>query len=160
MSTWPPLPPPPAPKPRKGLGIKISIGVALCALIGGSLVWRALRSTYHNYEVASGGVERFHHQMNVGDYDQIYDEATDDFRRSGTREDLTRFFEKIHDKMGSAGEPSAAGFHVNWRDGVIWVDQTFNTHFLNGPAQEYFVWKIEQDQARLYQYRIDSPNLH
>lgn len=98
--------------------------------------------------------------MNLGDYDQIYDEATDEFRRSGTREDLMHFFEKVYDKMGSAGEPNSPGFHVNWRNGVVWVDQTFNTQFLKGQAQEYFVWKIQQDQPRLYNYRIDSPNLH
>ena len=159
MSTWPPLPQAPPAKPRTGLGIKIAIVVVLCGLIGGALVWRAGKSTYRNYQIASDAVERFHHEMNLGDYDQIYDESTEEFRRSGTREDLTRFFEKIQDNMGSAGEPKGAGFHVTWRNGVVWVDQTFNTQFLKGQAQEYFVWKIKQDQPRLYNYRINSPNL-
>lgn len=131
----------------------------VCGLIGGAIVWKIGKRTYHYYDIASGAVEQFHHQMNLGDYDQIYDEATEEFRRSDSRENMTRFFEKISIKMGSVGEPHSAGFHVNWRNGVVWVDQTFNTQFLNGQAQEYFVWKIQQDQARLYNYRINSPNL-
>jgi len=160
VSTFSPLPPAPAAKSRKGLAIKIAVGVALLATVGGGLVWRAGRSTYRNLEIASDAVDHFHHQLNLGDFDEIYDQATDEFRRSGTREDVTRFFEKVHDKMGSVGDRNSAGFHVNWRNGVVWVDQTFNTQFLNGRAQEYFVWKIERDQPRLYKYRIDSPNLH
>jgi hypothetical protein len=139
--------------------MKIAIVLGLCALIGGALVWRTGRSGYRNYQIASGAVDRFHHEMNLGDYDQIYDESTEEFRRAATREDSERLFEKVRDRMGSAGEPKAAGFHVNWRNGVVWVDQTFNTQFLKGPAQEYFVWKIEQDQPRLYNYHINSPNL-
>jgi len=141
------------------LGIKVAISVGLCGVLAGVLAWKTGKLVYRNYQIASGGVGRFHHQMNVGDYDQIYDEATEEFRRSGTREDLKSLFEKIHDKMGSAGEPKAAGFHVNSRNGVVWVDQTFNTQFLNGQAQETFVWKIEQDKPFLHSYRIHSPNL-
>jgi hypothetical protein len=159
MSTWPPLPPAPAAKSGKGWGIRIAIAVGLFGVVAGALAWKTGTGAYHNYQIAFGAVDRFHHQMNLGDYDQIYDEATDEFRRSGTRQDLKSLFEKIHDKMGSAGEPRAAGFHVNWRNGVVWVDQTFNTPFLHGQAQESFVWKIEQGKPFLYHYRINSPDL-
>lgn len=160
MSAWPAIPPPPPPKPRRRLAAKVIAFVVLSGLIGAALIWKAGKSSFHNYQIASGAVEHFHHQMNLGDYDQIYDEASEEFRRSITREDLTRFFEKIQNNMGSVGEPRSLGFHVNWRSKAVWVDQTFNTQFLHGSAQEYFVWKIEQDQPRLYNYRIDSPNLH
>lgn len=159
MSTWPALPPAPAARPRR-FGTKVILAVVLVALIGGAVVWKAGKSTYHYYDVAFGAVEQFHHQMNLGDYDQIYDGATDEFRRSDTRENMARFFEKVQDKMGSVGEPHSVGFHVNWRNGAVWVDQTFYTQFLRGQAREYFVWKIEQDQPRLYNYRVDSPYLH
>jgi hypothetical protein len=160
MSSWPPLPPPPAAKPRKGLGIKIAIFVALLAVISGGLIWKAGKSTYRNYQIASGAVDHFHEQLNAGDYSQIYQNAADEFRRWGSQEDLNKLFANVRDKMGAAGKPSTAGFHVNWRNGAVWVDQTFNTQFAKGQAQEFFVWKIQQDQPRLYRYRIDSPNLH
>jgi len=160
VSTFPPLPPAPAARPRKGLGIKIAVGIALLATVGGVLVWKAGKSSYRDYQIASGAVERFHQQLNAGDYDRIYQGATDEFRGWGKREDLNRFFDNIREKMGTAGKPSTVGFHVNWRNGAVWVDQTLNTQFEKGKAQEYFVWKIEHDQPRLYNYRIDSPNLH
>ena len=159
MSTWPPLPQAPPAKPRTGLGSKIAIVVVLCGLIGGALVWKAGKSTYRNYQIASEAVDHFHQQLNAGDYGPIYEGATEEFRRWGKREDLNRFFDNIREKMGSAGKPSTAGFHVNWRNGAVWVDQTFNTQFEKGLAQEYFLWKIEQDQPRLYKYQIDSANL-
>jgi len=160
MSAFPPLPPAPAAKPRKRLGLKIALGVALLSVIGGALVWRAGKSTYRNYQIASAAVDHFHQQLNAGDYDQIYENATEEFRHWGKREDLNHFFDNVREKMGSAGKPSTIGFHVNWRNGVLWVDQTFNTQFEKGSAQEYFVWKIQQNQPHLYNYRIDSPNMH
>lgn len=159
MNTWLPLPQAPPAKPRKGLGIKIAIVVVFGALIGGALVWRVGKTTYRNYQIASEAVDHFHEQLNLGDYDQIYEGATEEFRRWGKREDLNRFFDNIRAKMGAAGKPSTVGFHVHWRNSALWVDQTFNTPFEKGPAQEYFLWKIDQDQPRLYKYQVDSPNL-
>jgi hypothetical protein len=131
----------------------------LVLVIGGVLAWKVGKSTYRDYQIASAAADRFHQQLNAGDYDQIYENATEEFRRSGKREDLNHLFDNIRNKMGRAGRPSAIGFHVNWRNGVLWVDQAFNTQFEKGKAQEYFVWKIQQDQPHLYNYRIDSPNM-
>ena len=134
--------------------------MALMGFIGATLLWKAGRSTYHNYQIASDAVDRFHQQLNAGDYDQIFEEATDEFRRAGSRNDLNKFFDNIRQKMGPAGKRSAAGFHVNWQNGRLWVDQVFNTQFEKGQGQEYFLWEIQQGHPHLYHYRVDSPNLH
>jgi len=65
------------------LGIKIAIAVGLLGVMGGALVWKTGKSTYRNHQIASGAVDRFPHQMNLGDYDRIYDEATDEFGARG-----------------------------------------------------------------------------
>ncbi len=160
MSTLPPLPPAPAARRSRGLGLKIAIGIALLAIVGGALLWRAGKGSYRNYQMASAGAERFHQQLNAGEYDQIYENSTDEFRHWGSRDKLKEFFDNVRNKMGAAGKASTVGFHVNWRNGVVWVDQTLNTHFEKGKAQEYFVWKIQQDQPHLYNYRIDALGLH
>ena len=159
MSTFSPLPPAPPSKPRKRLGLKIAIGIAFLAVIGAALIWKVGKSTYRDYRIVSAAADLFHQQLNAGDYDEIYENATEEFRHSGKREDLNHLLDNIRSKMGRAGKPSAIGFHVNWRNGVLWADQTFTTQFEKGNAQEYFVWKIEQDQPHLYNYRIDSPNM-
>jgi len=160
VSTLPTFPAAPPAKPRKNLWQTIAIVALFLGPVGGVLVWKVGKSTYQDYQIASAAADHFHQQLNTGDYDHIYESATDEFRRWGKREDLNRFFDNIRQKMGNAGTPSSLGFHVNWRNGVLWVDQTFNTKFEKGQAQEYFVWKIQQDQPRLYEYRIDAPNLH
>jgi len=38
--------------------------------------------------------------LNNADYDGIYQDAADEFRSSGTRQDLTNFLRTVHDKMG------------------------------------------------------------
>ena len=160
MSTFPPLPPAPAARRPKRLGLKIAIGIALLAIVGGTLVWKAGKGSYRNYQMASAAAERFHQQLNAGDYDQIYENSTDEFRQWGSRDKLKQFFDDIRDKMGAAGKASTIGFHVNWRNGVVWVDETMDTQFEKGKGQEFFVWKIQQDQPHLYNYRIDAPSLH
>jgi len=160
MSTWPTIPPPPpAAKRTKGFWTKAIIVIALAGLIGGALVWKLGRNTYHDYQISSDAVDRFHQELNAGDYAQIYEDATDEFRRAGSREDLNKFFDNIRQKMGTAGKRNPAGFHVNWQNGRLWVDQVFNTQFEKGQGQEYFLWEIRQGQPHLYHYRVDSPNL-
>jgi hypothetical protein len=39
------------------------------------------------------------------------------------------------------------------------VNQVVDSQFTLGQAQEGFIWVIEQNQARLRTYRIDSSNL-
>lgn len=123
------------------------------------MLWEVGKSTYHNYQTASAAVDRFHQRLNTGDYDGVCADATSEFRGAGSRADLNKFFDSIRQKMGPAGKRSPAGFHVNWRNGRLWVDQVFSTQFEKGQGQEYFLWEIQQGQPRLYHYRVDSPNL-
>jgi hypothetical protein len=62
--------------------------------------------------------------------------------------------------MGNTGATTATGFHINWRNGDIFVNQLFSTQFTQGQVQEEFVWLIDGDQPLLQSYRIDAPQLH
>jgi hypothetical protein len=88
---------------------------------------------------ASAAVEHFHQQLNAADYDGIYEDASDEFRRSASREDVVGVLEKVHRKMGNSGKTSPAGFHVNWKNGLTTVDQVLETEFAMGRGQESFV---------------------
>jgi hypothetical protein len=157
------LPPPPASSftpPIKGRSrTKWLILGTLIAVLLALVLWNCGQSAYHNYRLASEAVDRFHGQLNQGDYETIYGEATDEFRRAGTREEQLKFLEMVHQKMGSSGKMSATGFHVNWQNGHSMVNQVFDTQFALGQAQEIFVWVIEKDQPHLQMYRINSSNL-
>jgi hypothetical protein len=161
MSTWLP-PPPPLPldpsaaKTRRSRWILAACAIVVIAL---AMVWSLGRSAYRNYRVASAAVDHFHDQLNREDYDGIYEEASDEFRRFGTRTDDTKFLASVHQKMGNSGAKSPSGFHVNWRNGRTWVDQVYETQFSLGTGRESFIWIIDQNHAQLYGYHIDSTNL-
>ncbi len=132
--------------------VLLAVGLAI-------VVWALGRRTYRNYGITSAAADRFHQELNNSDYDAIYEEASDEFRRSGNRPDIVKFLQMVHEKMGDSGNKKAAGFHVSWTNGRTTVDQVFNTEFALGQGQESFIWIVRQDQARLYSYRINSPNL-
>lgn len=160
MSTPPtpqfPLLVPPRPKPSKR-----RLWIVACLAIAFSLavVWMLGKSAYHNYRLSSAAVDRFHQQLDQGDFENIYGDATDNFRRAGTREATLKFFENVHQKMGISGKRSVKGFHVNWQNGVLTVDEVFDTEFTLGEAKEGFIWVIDHDQPRLQTYHVDAANL-
>ena len=163
MSAFPPPPPPQpppftVPRPKRSRKRVIVIG-ALIAVVGAIVLWSAGKGMYHNYRLSSAAVEKFHHELDLGDYDAIWEDSTDAFRGSGTRADTIKLFEMIHQKMGSSGKANSTGFHVNWQPGRANVSHVFDTAFSNGHAQEAFIWIVEQDKPRLQSYRIDSPLL-
>jgi len=161
MSNWSASPvPPPAVPPAKNQTLK-RLMVLLCLLAFGVAIvlWALGKRTYRNYGIASAAVDHFHQELNDADYDAIYEEASDEFRRSGNRPDILKFLQMVHEKMGNSGNKKAAGFNAKWSNSHVTVDQVFNTEFALGQGQENFVWIIEQDHARLYGYHINSPNL-
>jgi hypothetical protein len=161
----PPPPPHPQPppltvsRPKRSRKRAIVIG-GLIAVVGAIVLWSAAKGMYHNYRLSSAAVEKFHHELDQGDYDAIWEDSTDAFRAAGTRADTVKLFETVHQKMGASGKASSAGFHVNWQPGRANVNHVFDTAFSNGRAQEAFIWIVEQDHPRLQSYRIDSPLLH
>ena len=157
----PPVPPI-APKfsyPRKRSKTRAIVVGSVLMVIGVLVLWSCGKGAYHNYFLARSAVEQFHRELDQGDYDSIYENATDAFRAAGTHGDQVKFLEMVHQKMGNSGKMSPQGFHVNWNNNQVVVDQVYSTKFALGEAQESFVWVIEKDRPRLHSYRIDSPNL-
>jgi hypothetical protein len=161
MGTLPPsqVPSFTSPRPQRSRTKRMVIG-GLAAVLAAILLWSCGKGTYHSYRLANAAVDQLHQRLNQADYETIYSEATEEFRRSGSRADDIKFFEMVHQKMGTSGKKSYKGFHINWQNGRQTVNEVVNTQFALGEAQEGFIWIIEQDEARLHTYRIDSPNLH
>ena len=133
---------------------------ALFAILGIVFWWSCGSSVYHNYRAARSAADQFHQRLDRADYEAIYSETSAAFRGAGSREDEIAFFERVHQKMGSSGTMTATGFHVNRQAGYAFVNQSFNTHFAQGGAQESFVWLIDNGDTLLQTYRIDAPQLH
>jgi hypothetical protein len=159
MNSWPPPPPPPVnPSKRSRARLVLLISLAALALVVTGL--NLGKGTYRDYRLASAAVERFHLQLDAGEYEGIYAEGSEPFHRSGNRAQWIGYFEQAHEKMGNSGKASTIAFYTRWKDGSAWVDEVVNTQFALGQAHERFVWIRERDRLHLYWYQIDSPNLH
>jgi hypothetical protein len=153
------LPSSPAPLPPKRPGTQRLVLGTLITVTALLVLWSCGKDFYHNYRLSTAAVDQFHQRLNQGDFESIYGDATDDFRRAATRADEIKFFEMVHQKMGISEKMSTQGFHINWQNGHKFVNQVYDTQFVLGQAQESFVWNIAQDQAHLQSYRVTSPNL-
>jgi hypothetical protein len=155
-SPIPPLPPDPvARRSKKKLFAMFAVVLAIALFV----LWSLGKGAYHDYRLASAAVDHFHEELDRGNFESIYSEATEDFRSGGTLADFIKVLETVHQKMGNSDKKTPQGFHVNWKNGRHLVDQVFDTQFALGHAQESFIWVVETDQVRLYYYQIHSPNL-
>jgi len=155
---FPPLPAIPS-TPKKQSRTRLIVLLCLSAAVAAVILWSLGKGAFHDYRLASAAVEHFHEELNNSDYNGIYEDASDEFRQSASRDDVIKLVEKVHQRMGNSGKTSAAGFDVNWKNGLTTIDQVLETEFANGHAQENFVWILQQGQLRLYNYHIDSPLL-
>jgi hypothetical protein len=154
-----PLPPPPSP-PRERGRARLVTWIILAASASIVILLNLGKSAYSDYRSASAAVDRFHLRLNAGDYDAIYADASEPFRRSGNHAQWIGYFEKAHQKMGNSGKASTISFYIHRKDGRAWVEEVVNTQFSLEQAHESFVWIGEGDQLQLYWYQIESPNLH
>ena len=140
---------------KLGVGA-ILVGGAVVALL---LVGTCGRSTYHSYKAADSAVGHFHEQLDGSEYEEIYSDATDEFRNASSRQQQIGFLKMVHDKMGNSGKRSIQGFHVTASTKGSFVNVVYQTEFVAGPVKEYFVWRMDQEHPRLWGYHIDSPDM-
>jgi hypothetical protein len=117
------------------------------------------RSEYRQYRMVDGAVAAFHGQLDRAQYEDIYGEATDQFRGTGSRQQAIAFLKQVHGKMGASGKSSIRGLDVSVSTQGRFVSAAYASEFAQGPATESFVWRMDQDQPRLWNYQVDSPNL-
>jgi len=65
----------------------------------------------------------------------------------------------VHEKLGNSGKRAKRDFGVTENAQGVFVKVAYRTEFAVGPANEYFVWRMDKDQPHLWSYHIDSPDL-
>jgi hypothetical protein len=140
---------------KHGIKTILFVGVVVLLLLLGTCG----RSAYYSYRRADSAVVRFHSQLDREEYEDAYGDATDEFRSTGARQQQIELFKTIHEKMGDSGKRSAKGFHITATFRGMFVSVVYRTEFASGPADEYFVWRMDQEQPKLWSYHIDSPYL-
>lgn len=110
-------------------------------------------------EIAERGVEKFHSQLNAGQFKEIYAETDEAFKKAATEQDAVALFEAVRRKLGTVQKASLTGWHVNSAMGGTAVTLGYDVEFSEGKGVEQFVFKVNGDKALLFNYNIDAPQL-
>ncbi len=113
-----------------------------------------------NRAVAERSVEQFHTHYDAKQFHEIYINAHDLFRDQSSEEDIAAFFDAIHRKLGRVLVANRGGWQVNVGTSTgTQVFLSYDTQFTNGREVEEFLWRIEDDKAKLLSYNINSRDL-
>ena len=109
--------------------------------------------------MSANGVQQFHALLNGDQYEQIYDGASDAFRTAGNKEDLIKFFQTIHRKLGDAGTHSLNSLNVTATPTGTYITAVYRTTFTGGEAVETFTWLKSGQGVVLNGYNIQAMKL-
>jgi hypothetical protein len=114
---------------------------------------------FQGAKLAQQNVHHFHDRFNRSEYQEIFAEATNEFRGASPEPDTNAFFAKVHEKLGDFAHSDEPKYFANVSTNGTFITLIYNTEFTRGKGQERFIWRIDADQARLLDYRIDSKDL-
>jgi hypothetical protein len=144
-----------ASKPQKRVLWKWSLVVTAFLLL--FLLWQCGSASYLGYKSGDKVVQRFHTQLNAGDYEEICSEADEAFSQSGTHDEALHFLDQVHKKLGNAGSAKQVQVNVSVTTQGAFVTSLFSTQFDEGTAQETFIWRKNGLDLKLYRYNVQSP---
>ena len=107
--------------------------------------------------VAEQAVKQFHEQMAAAQDDGIYDAADSRYKQAVTKEVSHGFLSRVRRKMGAITSTTRTGFRVNVTTSGNFVTLQYKTQCANGEMDETFVWNVENAQAQLVKYNVNSP---
>ena len=110
-------------------------------------------------ENAERAVEKFHSQLNAGQFQQIYAESDDAFKKAATEEQVLQLLDAVRRKLGTVQQAKLNGWHVNAATGGTAVTLGYDVDFSEGKGTEQFVYHITGDKALLFNYNVNSPLL-
>jgi Protein of unknown function (DUF4019) len=110
-------------------------------------------------EAAEKAVTKFHRQLNAGQYREIYVQCGQKFRESTSEADAIALFDGVRRKLGSVVNTKQSGWNVNTTPGGTFVRLGYETDFSEGKGREEFVFEMNNGQALLVGYNVNSPLL-
>ena len=110
-------------------------------------------------ENAERAVEKFHNQLNAGQFQQIYSESDEAFRKVVTEEQALQLFDAVRRKLGTVQQAKLTGWNVNATTGGTAVTLGYDVDFSEGKGTEQFVYNVTGDKALLFNYNVNSPLL-
>jgi len=123
------------------------------------LMWQCGSTLWEARSLSYPAVAAFHLHLNSGEYDQICNEADEEFAPEGKRDKTVKFFQALHAKLGEAGASSLANINVTRNTNGTFLTATFSTRFAEGEGSEEFTWRKSKGTLKLYRYTVNSDAL-
>ena len=134
-----------------------SLGISTAVLL--LLVWQCGSAVYSGPSLADKGVQRFHTEFNRGDYEEICREGDEGFLGGERHDELVRFLELAHRKLGNAQAGTQVNVRVNATTHGVFLTSKYSTQFAQGAAIETFTRRKRGNTLKLYGYNLQSAAL-
>ncbi len=131
----------------------IKIKAAAAILITGLL---AACSPTQDINMAEEATAHFHEMMSAGQFEQIYAQSDDSFKKATTAEDMTRLFSAVNRKLGVVKTSGSNGWNIGYTPFGTSVTLRYTTQFERGTGAETFVYRVADGKMRLAGYHINS----
>ncbi|MBV9958741.1 MAG: hypothetical protein JO360_09985 [Acidobacteria bacterium] len=109
--------------------------------------------------LAEAAVAQFHQQNNSGQFREIYNQADEEFKKTGDEAGAVKFFEAMRRKLGTVKQANQTGWYVQATPRGTLVTLNYVVEFSEGKGTEKFVFRVIEEKAELLSYRVDSPLL-
>jgi hypothetical protein len=109
--------------------------------------------------LAEPRVAVFHDRFNEGQYEEIYSEAADEFKKAASQEKVLALFAAIDSKLGKVQSSSITTWNVKTFNFVTTVVLVSDTQFELGAGTETFTFRVNGDKATLLGYNINSMDM-
>jgi hypothetical protein len=133
---------------------KWSFAVATVVLV--LLMWQCGSALVRGRKLATAAVRHFHQQLNAEEYEEIYREADEGFRAGQSHDELIKFLQAVHRKLGNAGNENQVNIRADTNTRGTFTTTWYNTTFVHGTASERFTWVTSDGALKLYAYHIES----
>lgn len=130
--------------------------VLACCAVAAACSFRDVSSGRAEAEKA---VADFHAAFNEGRFGEIYDGASDEFRRAAGRQRFVELLGAVRRKLGKVAGTENRGWSVNSRNLSTYVDLAQSTRFDDSVAEESFTFVVREGKAVLLRYNIQSQEL-
>lgn len=110
-------------------------------------------------EKAGEAVEVFHQRFNEGRFAVIYKDASAEFKDATAAGQLENILEQVKDRLGSVQSAKQTSWKHSKNTAGDIVTLNYDVEFANGSGTEEFMYKIVDEQALLFNYKVNSPLL-
>lgn len=128
----------------------------ITAIVIAFLMWQCGSALLQGPRSANQAVRHFRQELNGGEYEQIWEEASDGFRQATKHDEQVGLLRGVHTKLGAVGTENLINLTVSASMGGTFVTTRYNTNFAIGPSVETFTWIRSGTTLKLYAYNVQS----